>query len=217
MATRERPGDRGRRRASEARTRVVVELARTRRSAGLSLRDVGRATGLDHAWLWRLERGIAPGLPLEDLGAIAEVLGQDLALRLYPAGDPLRDAGHARLLARFRRELHPSLRWRTEVPLPIEGDRRAWDGVIEGPDWRLVVEAETVLDDLQALERRLTLKIRDGQAGHAILLVSDTARNRRALAAAAPAALSRLPGRSREILAELRAGRDPGQSGIVIR
>jgi hypothetical protein len=48
-----------------------------------------------------------------------------------------------------------------------------------------------------------------------ILLVADTPRNRRALAAA-PAAFGDLPLRTREILAALRDGRDPGGSGIVI-
>jgi len=111
--------------------------------------------------------------------------------------------------------LHPSLRWSTEVPLPIEGDLRAWDAMIRGTDWRLPVEAETALDDIQATERRLTLKRRDGEADHVILLVADTRRNRRALAAA-PGAFAELPLRTREILADLARGTHPGGSGIVI-
>jgi hypothetical protein len=50
---------------------------------------------------------------------------------------------------------------------------------------------------------------------HVILLVADTIRNRRALASA-PAAFADLPLRTREILAALRAGREPAASGIVI-
>ena len=79
-------------------------------------------------------------------------------LRAYPAGDPIRDAGHTRLLDRLRRDLASGLQWRSEVPLPIEGDLRAWDAVIGGPGWRLMVEAETLIDDVQALERRLALE-----------------------------------------------------------
>ncbi|MBA2720376.1 MAG: hypothetical protein H0U52_14225 [Chloroflexi bacterium] len=150
-----------------------------------------------------------------DLGSWCAVVGLDLALRAYPAGDPIRDAGQLRLLERFRARLHPSLHWSTEVPLPIEGDLRAWDAVIRGDGWRLPVEAETVLNDLQALERRLNLKLRDGGTEHVILLVADTTRNRRALAAA-PGAFANLPLGTREVLRALARGEQPGGSGIVI-
>jgi hypothetical protein len=115
----------------------------------------------------------------------------------------------------LHRELHPSLRWRTEVPLPIPGDPRSWDAITGGVGWRVGIEAETVIGDSQALERRLSLKRRDGGLDHVILLVADTPRNRSALAAA-PAAFSDLPIRTREILAALRRGTDPGASGIVV-
>ncbi len=66
------------------------------------------------------------------------------------------------LLQDFRAGLHRSLAWSVEVPLPIPGDRRAWDGVIQGPGWRYGVEAETAPRDSQSLARRLSLKQRDG-------------------------------------------------------
>jgi hypothetical protein len=87
--------------------------------------------------------------------------------------------------------------------------------VTGGVDWRAGVEAETVIADTQALERRLSLKRRDGGLARVILLIADTPRNRRALAAA-PAAFSDFPLRGREILTALAAGRDPGGSGIVM-
>ena len=59
------------------------------------------------------------------------------------------------------------------------------------------------------------LKRRDGGIDNVILLVADTPRNRAALASA-PAAFSDLPMRTRTTLAALRAGVDPGRSGIVI-
>ncbi len=111
--------------------------------------------------------------------------------------------------------LHPVLGWRTEVPLPITNDRRAWDALIRGIGWLLAVEAETVLDDLQAAERRIALKQRDGSMEHVLLLVAATRRNRRALAAHPNA----FPGFSRDARAVLRAlaaGRDPGCSAIVL-
>lgn len=103
----------------------------------------------------------------------------------------------------------------TEVPLPIATDLRAWDAVIEGADWRRPVEAETVLDDIQALERRLALKVRDGRVDGVILVVADTRRNRRALAAA-PVAFAVFDRNARRILRNLAAGRDPGGSSLVL-
>jgi len=154
-------------------------------------------------------------LRLEDIGAIAAVVGMNLNIRVYPTGDAIRHAAHARLLQRFRRELHPSLRWHTEVPFPDPGDLRAWDAVTGRDGWRAGIEAETVIDDTQALDRKLALKRRDGGADYVILVVADTPRNRRALAAAG-SALADLPLRSRAVLAALRSGTDPGASGIVL-
>src|SRR4029453_8828733 len=110
--------------------------------------------------------------------------GLGLSNKAYPTGDPIRDRAQLALLERLRGRLHPSLRWRTEVPLPREGDLRAWDAEIRGPPparWRMRVEAETRITDGQALERKLGLKVRDDPGGHLILLVADTRANRRAL------------------------------------
>jgi hypothetical protein len=150
-----------------------------------------------------------------EVACLAAAVGLNVRLRAFPGGDAIRDAGQAHLLQRFRSRLHPALAWSTEVPLPIPGDLRAWDALIRGPGWRIGVEGETVLDDVQAIERRLALKERDGEVDRVILLVADTMRNRRALAAT-PAAFSDLPVRTRAVLAALRVGRDPGRSGIVI-
>jgi len=194
---------------------VAADFRRSRVGAGLSLRAVSEAAGVDHARIWRFKRGAFGELTYGDVAALGAVVGLDVRLRAYPAGDPIRDAGQARLLARLKIRLHPSLPLATEVALPIEGDLRAWDAVVRGPGWRIGVEAETVLDDLQALERRLALKRRDGDVDHVILLIADTARNRRALRSA-PAAFADLPLRTREVMAALGQGRDPGASGIVI-
>jgi transcriptional regulator with XRE-family HTH domain len=215
MATRERPGDRGRRRANQDTVTVGADIRRHRVGAGLSLRAVAAAAGVDHVQLWKLEHGRRSGLDIEAIAAIGAVVGLDVRLRAYPAGDAIRDAGQQRLLERLRARLHPSLRWSTEVPLPIDGDLRAWDAVIRRDGWRIVVEAETALDDLQALERKLALKLRDGGEKRLILLVADTEGNRRALAAA-PGAFAGLTASTRTILAALSIGRDPAAGGIVI-
>ena len=150
-----------------------------------------------------------------ELAAIGAAVGRDVRLQAYLAGDPIRDAGTQRLLDRFRARLHASVHMTTEVGLPIAGDLRAWDAMIRGVGWRRPVEAETVLDDIQALERRLNLKIRDGGVDGVILVIAQTRRNRRALAAA-PSAFADFERNARRVLVELAAGRDPGGSCLML-
>ena len=207
--------ERARRRIAEDDRRVRADIVAARRNAGLSQDAVGAACGISGSAEGRIESGLTRTVDVRTLAAMAAAVGFDLRLRAYPAGDAIRDAGQVRLLERLRRRVHPSLRWATEVPLPIDGDLRAWDAAIRGPGWLIGVEAETVVDDIQALERRLALKRRDGEVDQVILLIADTVRNRRALASA-PAAFADLPMRTRELLAALRVARDPGGSRIVI-
>jgi transcriptional regulator with XRE-family HTH domain len=219
MGTRERPGDRGRRRSRDAFRRLGNEHRDARVAAGLSLRDAAAASGASRSQLWRFERGELDRVSITDVGAWCAVVGLDLSLRAYPAGDPIRDKAQLALLERLRERLHPSLRWRTEVPLPIERDIRAWDADIHGTSpnrWRARVEAETKLVDGQAFERRISLKNRDDSEGHLILLVSATEANRRSLALLREGLRDLLPLNTRDILEALAAGRDPSGSGIVI-
>jgi transcriptional regulator with XRE-family HTH domain len=215
MTSKERAAQRAGRLADRGLQVVGGELRRARVSSGLSLRAVSATTGISHAEIGRIERGRSSNVPFRRLVRLCDSIGLDLSIKAYPGGDAIRDAGHTRLLDRFRARLHPDLRLRLEVPLPIEGDRRAWDAVIEGRGWRRPVEAETVIDDIQALERRLALKRRDGAFDHVILIVADTKGNRAALAAA-PNALGAYPLRSRQVLDRLAVGRDPGAGGIVV-
>lgn len=183
--------------------------------SGISLRAVGAATSTSHQQVLRFERGELDRASIADLGAWCAVVGLDLVIRAYPSGDPIRDVAQQRLIGRLRRRLQPELRWRTEVPLPVGGDLRAWDAVISGRTWSIAVEAETVLDDLQALERRLTLKQRDGGAERVILLIADTTRNRRAITAA-PAAFAGFDRRARRLLAALARGDEPDGSALLL-
>jgi len=187
--------------------------------AGLSIRDVAAAAGASHQQIMRFERGELDRVSITAVGSWCATVGLDLAIRAYPAGDPIRDRAQLMLLERLRSRLHPGLRWRTEVPLPIENDLRAWDAEIRGlqPEpWRIRVEAETRISDGQALERRLGLKARDDPVGHLILLVSDTRANRRALRGLRPGLQDLLPLGMRAALAALATERDPGASAIVV-
>lgn len=95
-------------------------------------------------------------------------------------------------------------------------DLRAWDAVIAAANWRKPVEAETRLGDFQALERRVTLKQRDGHMEHVLLLVADTRHNRIALRSVAPSLDAQFPVPGRRALELLSAGIDPGGSAIVL-
>ena len=219
MGTRERPADRGRRRSGQAFQRAGRDHRDARMAAGLSLRACAAASGASASQLLRFERGSLERVTIADVGAWCAVVGLDLAIRTYPAGDPIRDRAQLALLERLRVRLHPSLRWQTEVPLPIEGDLRAWDAEVRGRDpgpWRTRVEAETRISDGQALERRLALKLRDDTDGHLILLVADTRTNRRALAALRPGLRAMFPCSARDVLAALGAGREPPGGAILV-
>lgn len=215
MATKDRAAHRGRREGAEARLAVGRELRDARIAANLSQIAVGRGLRVSPSGISRLERGLAPNVPLARLAAIAAVLGLRLSVRLYPAGQPLRDAGQLALLERLRILVSVALHWRTEVPIAIAGDLRAWDASISGRGWTVFVDAETRIRDAQAIARRFALKQRDTPTDRALLLVADTRSNRAALRAIG-ASLVADPVPQRQILEALAAGRDPGGSGVVL-
>jgi transcriptional regulator with XRE-family HTH domain len=201
--------------AGDLRRSLGAELRNARLAAGLSLADVSRAAGLSKAEVSRVERSLASWVSVETVSLVAVVVGLRPSIRLYPDGSSLRDSAHEALLARLRRELPGTLEWRVEVPLPIPGDRRAWDATIRAHGWWIAVEAETRIHDLQALERRLALKRRDGGEPCMILLINDTRPNRAALATARESLRAEFPLEAREILGALRAGRAPTAGGVV--
>ena len=216
MVTKERRLDRARRLAQRAVAIVGEELREARLQAGLTQTELGEAVGLSKSEISRIELGRARSVPYERLVLIAAALGLDVPLRTFPAGEPVRDAAQLALLAGFRRLLPATLGWRTEVPLNVPGDRRAWDAVIEGRGWRVPVEAETRLRDIQALSRRIALKQRDDRADVVILLVADTRHNRHVLRLAAADLAATFPTSGHAALRALSEGRQPAGSAIVL-
>ena len=190
-----------------------IKLGRTRH--GLSQDALGRPLGFSGSKVGRIERGQAPKLTVADAILLLASVGLDLFLKTVPAGEPVRDTRHTSLLARLARLLHVTLGWALEVPLPISGDRRAWDALISGPGWRVGVEAEMHPNDRQALERKIALKQRDGGVQSVILLLARTEANRQFLRANEPELLARFPMSGRDVLADLRAGRQPRGNAIV--
>ena len=216
MGTRERRTDVGAARARELTSTLLRDLRFARIDRGLSAAAVAAAVGLSPAQYSRIERGLTGSVSIEHAARIAAVIGCDLSVRIYPSGQPIRDTAHAALLRRFRQQLHPSLRLRTEVPFPDPTDRRAWDAVIQGPGWRVGVEAETRPRDRQALERRLALKLRDGDVSSLVLLLLDSRYNRDFVRSNEEAFLDRFPMPASRMRELLKAGVDPGASSIVL-
>lgn len=215
MANRESLATLGASRSRLLRGRIGNELADPRRAVGLSLREVGRRAGVSPQRIARAERGSMSALTLDLAARIAPIVGLQFAASLFPFGDAVRDAGHLRLLARFRTRLHASVRWRAEVPVPIAGDPRSGDAVISVQSTDLLVEAETHLGDIQALERRAGAKVRDLGVERLVLLVASTRHNRQVIALH-PELGQRFPIGTRRCLAALARGQDPGGDCLVV-
>lgn len=188
---------------------------------GLSQAAVARGAGMSQSQLSRFERGVGSPPRIDRIARLCAIVGLELSLRVYPAGPPLRDAAHVALLRRLRGTASPDFRWSNEVPLPIAGDRRAWDSVGQaGPTGRALIEifldAETRLFDAQAVIRRVTLKKRDSGDVRVILLVRDSRGNRAAAHAARDLIRETFPVPGDLALAALRDGRDPGGDAFVM-
>jgi transcriptional regulator with XRE-family HTH domain len=216
MPSRSAPVHDGRRLATRIRRELGDEIRAARVGAGLSQAAVGAAAGMSHAQVGRIERGVVRGLSIDQACRVGLAVGLRLGARLYPDGDPIRDAAQLRLLERLRRRLPSGAGWVTEVPLPIPGDRRAWDAVVHLGSRRAGCEAETRLSDVQALERRLARKARDGGVDVVILVLADTAHNRAVLAAHRESLRGLLPLDGNGVLRALRGGRLPEANGIVL-
>jgi transcriptional regulator with XRE-family HTH domain len=216
MSTRQRPADRGRQRGLDQVRTIGREIRLARRTLSLSLAAVGQAVGISATELSRIERGLAPWVSLVLLAQLCAVVGLDLSARAYPGGVPLRDARHGRLLAELFGLIHRSLRRGAEVPMPLRGDQRGWDGWIAGSGWRYGVEVELNPIDGQALLRRIHLKERDSGVNGVILVLPDTRQSRlfRRHFADLLAADFTVPGR--RSLELLGAAADPGGSSVVV-
>ena len=216
MGSRERAIDIGAARGRAATESVLRELRAARIDRNLSGETVGSAIGISAAHYSRVERGLVRGIPIEQASVLLAAVGLELAVRVYPAGQPIRDRAHAALVARFRSVIHRSLRVATEVPFPIPGDLRAWDVVVNGRSWRHAYEAETRPRDLQGLERRIGLKARDGDVDGVSLLLLDSRHNREFVRMHAASLRARFPVSSIEARARLCAGQDPGAGSVIL-
>lgn len=219
MATRQRPADRGIERGHDLVASLGREFRNARRGLGLSQRVVAQHAGISVGWVALFEQGRLKNPGLVTVACAFAVVGLELSARAFASmADAARDAAHGRLLVRFAKELHASLRWSLEVPLPRPGDQRAWDAMIVAANrsWRYGVEAETHPSDGQALTRRLTLKQRDGQVDGVILVLPDTGTTRAFLREFGQLLAQDFPVPGSLALQRLAAGEKPGGSAIVV-
>jgi hypothetical protein len=199
--------------------RLIREVAQIglggRLGLGMPRRTVAASLRVSESKLARWERGEAPHPDLAECATWMRVLGQDLVVKCYPTGSPLRDVAHAQLVSRLV-ALLPAGHPRTiEAPIPVDRDLRAWDVLIPFGQRLMGVACETRLRDGQDLLRREHAKARDSSVDYLLLVLADTHTNRRAVHDAGPALREALPVDGRTMRAALQAGRDPGGSGIL--
>src|SRR5262245_8123466 len=216
MATLERRRDRARTRAASIRRRMGDEIRSARLGLGISIATAADAVSLSASVFARMERGESDGLTVEQLCLACAAVGLRFAGNAYPDAPGVRDAGHTRLLQRFRAQLPPGTPWHTEVGMPIASDLRAWDATAELMQRIIAIEAEMRVVNAQAVDRRVSLKRRDSGIEIVILLLADTKANRATLVADREALRTNFPLDSRAILAAIRSGRPPARSGVLL-
>ena len=210
-----------------------MSLYSTAVGVGQRIRNgIGAATltgGLDaaiseaHGWGWRRHvrhrsanrAWTTPKLTVDQAARAAAAVGLRITLRQTPM-----------VIQRGMRDIWGSLDNST-------GDF-PWDGLANGgaaPDPRRPpcvgrrcdpartncwLRIGNALSDIQAVERRVTLKQRDGAVDVVILVIADTKHNRQMLEMHRDELRGLLPLDSRQILASFRQGRLPERNGIVL-
>lgn len=147
---------------------------------------------------------------------LLSVAGLELSARAYPTGAPLRDKAQLALLNRLRGQVAATFTWRTEVPVGAVGDLRAWDAVLSLGEDRMGIEAETRLTDLQAVQRRITLKCRDSEVGQAVLLLAGTRTNHVMIRTFEASIRNAFPIPGRVALPALREGQLSSGSALIL-
>ena len=100
--------------------------------------------------------------------------------------------------------------------MPIHGDLRAWDAALVAPTFTIGVDAETRLRDIQAVDRRVALKLRDSGFDRAIILVAATRSNRQVLREFGSSLEADYPITSAAALLALATGDDPGGNSLIV-
>jgi transcriptional regulator with XRE-family HTH domain len=196
-------------------TDIGDELRTARILSGVTQRQVGMAIGTSNSEISRRELGKSRRLTGEKLAVHASAVGLKLWIKLYPLGGGIRDEAQAKYVGAFLRRIGRAWRVTLEAPVPIAGDLRAVDVLLENGDRRLAVEVVTRIGDLQAQTRAAQTKARDIGASRLVVVVADTHANARALATHARTLVSSFDLDTRRVLRALASGKDPGRDAII--
>jgi hypothetical protein len=177
---------------------------------------VAEEAGWSQSELHRLEHFELASVSIVRLAEIGAVLGLDMSADFHLVGGGLRDRGQQALLARFAAVVHASYSRNREVPFPSVGDRRSWDMVLRLGRQLIGVEAETRVQDIQQLVRRVRQCDRDGGMDEILLVLSNSAHNRALVEELRVALGDRFATRPRELLSALRAGNPLPGSGVIL-
>lgn len=185
----------------------------------ISLRNMASYLECAPSTVMHREADVA-GATVLGLSEMASVLGMELSLNLHPIGDPIRDAGQQALGRRFDALVGPAWRSTAETLLPGQGELRAWDRLLRLLDqterYLVGVDLETRVRDIQDLVRRTRARERDGQTDAILIVLSDSATNRRLVAQLREALGADYATSARLIFRALREGRPLPGSGVVL-
>lgn len=198
----------------QLRLRIGDELRDARALAGTSQRQIAEALKCSGATISRVERGLRRDLSLDFLARHAAVVGLVARVNLYPTGLPIRDAGQLRVLNRLQLHVAASFRWVLEFAVGPD-DLRAFDAALLRPEVRIGIDAWSRIRDVQASARATMRKQVDSGVHRVIIVLADTKANHDAVREAGDALRRAFPLTTRQTLAALREGRDPGGNGIV--
>lgn len=186
---------------------------------GISQHAMARELGCSQANLWRTEAEEV-AVTVVRLSEMASVMGLELSIGLHELGDPIRDKGQQALAGRFAALLSPRWAVTSEALLPMPGDLRAWDKLLRltgAERGQLVgVDLETRIRDVQALVRRTRMRERDGGVDAIVIVLSDSATDRRLVAQLRDALGPDYATNSRVLLKALREGSALAGSGVVL-
>lgn len=194
---------------------VLDEIHERRLMSGGTQAQLAEAVGISRSLVGALERNELEDPGVVELARLAAAVGLDLSLRAFAGDTVLRDAAQVRLLNRLRAECHPSLGWTLEATV-APGDPRAFDALVGHRPHAAAVEAISRLCDVQRQTRPIQAKLEASEVPAVLLLVAATRGNRVALREAGRQLRDAYPLGSRAVLAMLRNGEVPRQSGIVL-
>lgn len=200
--------------------RSINEIRDARLAAGLTHDEIANAIGVARSNVTRLEAGRREDLGVVELSEIASVLGYEVSVGLHPIGDPVRDKGQLACGRRFDEVLSDRWRGTDETLLPGAGEQRAWDKLLRLvdaiPRYLVGVDIESRVWDIQAIVRRTRARERDGQVDAILLVLADTAHNRRIAAELRQALGPEYAASPRSLWLGLRKGERLVGSGVVL-